>query len=204
MAAEKKHLFLRKRCRKERGQALAELMTILIAICFVLLGVILFSVVGVNGVKNAISARKEADHNMSEGIAKASGRQISYWANIGNGEGDSLQFTADDLSVSGNSASGTVYRDELVATDGSFDVNVLAANRKGEFFEYFDLAVSRLFFHAASLTSGSARISDVMSDPKLRDVRRALARFGIGAKIDIEDTVYMPDIYSEKKETGEK
>ena len=77
MAAEKKHLSLYRRCRSERGQALAELMTILIAICFVLLGVILLAVVGVNGVKNAVSARKEADHNMSEGIAKASGRQIS-------------------------------------------------------------------------------------------------------------------------------
>lgn len=203
MAAERKNIFFTRRCCNRRGQALTELVAILIAICFVLLGVILFSVVGVNGVQNVIAARKEADHNMSEGVSKASGKQISHWSNIDNGEGDSMQFTADDFATGGYSASGSTYRDELVSTDGSFDINAHAANRKGEHFEYFDLAVSRLFFFAASLTSGSARIRDVMSDSGLKDVRRALERFGLSTKIDIEDTVYMPDIYSEKKEKTE-
>lgn len=192
-AGKKNAVFSRK---KEKGQALTELVVILIGICFVLLGVILFSVVGVNGVQNVLAARREADHNMSEGIMKTAGKQISHWVNIEKNQGDGMQFTADDLAVSGYSADGSVFRRELVSSDGSMDISSLAAGKKSDHYTHFDFATVRLFFLAAALTSGSARINDIMSDSKLKDVHIALKKFGLSSKIDIEDTVYMPDIYS--------
>ena len=70
----------------QRGQAFTELAAILIAICVLLLSVILFSVTGIRGVKNVILARENADKNLDEGIASGSGKQISHWINIGNGQ----------------------------------------------------------------------------------------------------------------------
>lgn len=179
-----------------RGQALTELMVILVAICIVLLSAILFSVTGIRGVKNVISAREEADRRVVNQTAASSGTQISYWANIEGLQGDGLQFTADDIAVTGGGTESGVYRKELVTTNGELDMTYLAAQKNEKHFRNFDLAAVRIFFQAADLTSGSAQIHDVLDDKKLYDVKNAMKKFGISTDIRIEDRVYMPKIYS--------
>lgn len=178
-----------------RGQALTELVISLIAICVVLLAVILFSVAGVQGVKNVIAAREEADSNFANGRASGSGQYISYWENISGQNGDGMQFTADDTAMSGTIAPGGVFRDELVTSDGNVNMADIVAHKKEAHYDAFDLATVRIFLHAARLTSGSAQINDVLDDKDLYDVKYAIKRFGVAGKITIKDSVYMPSIY---------
>lgn len=182
--------------RSCRGQALTELVTILVGICVVLLSVILFSVVGIKGVKNVISAREEADRNLASGTASNSGRQISHWINIDNMQGDGMHFTADDEAVTGGSVDAGIYRRELISSDGSMDLGYLATSGGNRNFKPFDLAVSSIFFKAANLTSGASEISDVMEDQKLYDVKKAMQKFNISTVISINDRIFMPNVYS--------
>ena len=183
----------RKDCR---GQAFTELAAVLVAICVVLLAGIFFSVVGVRGVKNVIAAREEADRNLASGTMSESGKQISHWVNIEGSQGDGLQFTADDSPVQGGGADGGIYRGELVTTDGQLDASSLAAKETAVCYKSFDLASANLFFNAAQLTGGSAKILDVMSDEKLYDVKTAMRKFGTGSQIDLHDTVFLPNVYA--------
>ncbi len=183
----------RKNCR---GQALTELVTILVGICVVLLAMILFSVTGIKGVRNAIEAREEADRNLASGTASDNGRQISHWINIDNYQGDGMHFTADDKAITGGAADSGVYRRELVSSDGSMDLGYLAGAKGNKNLQTFDLAITNIFFKAANLTSGSARISDVLGDQKLYDVKKAMQKFHISTDIEIHDLVYMPNVYS--------
>lgn len=180
----------------QRGQAFTELAAILIAICVLLLSVILFSVTGIRGVKNVILARENADKNLDEGIASGSGKQISHWINIGNGQGDSMHFTSDDLSVTGSGTDGGVFRSELSSTDGKMDIPLLSAGEQEAYYRAFDLAAVRVFFHAAKLTSGSATESNVLGDEKLYDAKNAMKKFSISTNIRIHDVVYMPNVYA--------
>ncbi|MBP5182715.1 MAG: hypothetical protein J6331_06790 [Lentisphaeria bacterium] len=180
-----------------RGQAFTELAAVLIAICVVLLAGIFFSVVGIRGVKNVISAREEADRRLASGtVASNSAAQISHWVNIDGSQGDGLQFTADDTPVRGGGGDGNLFRDELTTTDGTLDMASLSSRETAAYYKSFDLAVVNLFLNAANLTGGSAEILDVMSDKKLYDVKTAMKKFGTGSQIDIRDTVFLPNVYA--------
>ena len=54
-------LYQRKRWKKERGQALAELAAGLIALCAVIIGVLAIALVGMEGIRNTIKTRQTAD-----------------------------------------------------------------------------------------------------------------------------------------------
>lgn len=193
-----KKLLLRKNFSFSSGQALTELVICLVAICVVLLAVILFSVAGVQGVKNVIEARENADTNYANKRRVTNSRQISYWENIDGLNGDGMQFTSDDTPISGAGASGSLFKDELVTSDGNLNVISIASKSNEAHYDAFDLAVVRVFLNAAQLTSGSAQIDDVLDNKYLYDTKHAIKRFGVAGKITIKDSVYMPVIYESK------
>lgn len=183
-----------------RGQAITELMACLIGVCFVVLGMLFVSVAGSKGVRNILTARKDAERNMVSGMGASGAGSISIWYNIESGQGDGLHFTADDTSFPGNAGSSGLYRKELVSSgEVHLDVPFLAAGRKNENYIPFSVVESnQLFLQAADLKEGKASETDPLGSRHLHDLKLAMRRLGIGTNITIEDKLYLPGIPSKK------
>ena len=79
---------MRKR-KSERGQALAELIISMVGLCAVMIGLMVVAVLGMSGIRNAITAREKADKNSISGIENGfplpenggpPGRAVMFWS----------------------------------------------------------------------------------------------------------------------------
>ena len=186
---------VKKHCR---GQAVTEMMACLVGICFVVLGMFFVSIVGSKGVRNILDARKDAESNIVHGSGSASGQSIGVWYNIEGGQGDGLYFTADDSSIRGNAGNAALFRNELISTQGDFDIPSLAGKLKTENYAPFSMENNPLFLRAADLKEGSSILSDPLGEKNLFDLKRAMQKFGLGTRITIQDKLYLPDISETK------
>lgn len=178
---------MRKR-KSERGQALGELTISMIAMCAVAIGILMIACLGMNGIRNAISAREKADHYSFRGHLNGSPQNISTWS-AGN---DGLPFTNDDTPVRGSSPNPDDFLGELTDNTGEFKTARLAQTEYAEHAFESKVLESNLFLSAAGLTLVEEVISDPLSLYRHFDAARILRALGFTSVFTLRDFIAMP------------
>ncbi len=176
------------RCSKnERGQAIAELTAGLIGICFVIIGLLMITMLGITGVRNVIQARSLADQYSASGQVTGSPRHITSWT-----DPDGLPFTADDTPQTLSFPNAVTFTEELTDNTGMFQTAMLADTTYAQEALESRFVESNLFVSAANLTAGEVTVTDPLSQYKNFDAKRILSQLGLTSDFSIVDTVYMP------------
>ena len=180
-------LYQRKRWKKERGQALAELAAGLIALCAVIIGVLAIALVGMEGIRNTIKTRQTADQYSMNRIKTGNPEHITSWV-----DPDQLLFTNDDYPRVNNFPDATEYTSEMISTDKTFrldslsTVKYIAHNIPNRYIE------SRLFLSAADLTVARKQNNDPLEKYYFFDAQRILKALGLPTFFTIKDEIAMP------------
>ncbi len=178
---------MRKR-KSERGQALGELTISLIGLCAVMIGMLTIACLGMNGIRNTIAARGQADKFSFSGIEKGSPDNISTWK-YGS---DGIPFTNDDHQVRGSSPNSEIFLGELTDNSGIFKTGQLAQTRYAEHAIESKVLESDLLLSAAGLTQAEKVIEDPLSLYQHFDAVRILRALGMPTAFTIKDQICMP------------
>ncbi len=178
---------MRKR-KSERGQALGELTISLVGLCAVMIGMLTIACLGMNGIRNTIAARGEADQSSFKGIENGSPDNISTWK-YGS---DGLPFTNDDHKLRGSSPNSEIFLGELTDNTGSFRTGQLAQTQYAEHALESKVLESDLFLSAAGLTQAEKIIEDPLSLYEHFDAVRILRALGLPSVFTIKDKISMP------------
>ncbi|OGV35393.1 MAG: hypothetical protein A2020_06580 [Lentisphaerae bacterium GWF2_45_14] len=188
---------MRKERKGQSGQAIAELITGILAIATVFLGMLFVSAMGLGNIENLISARSSADLTAcSEESSGNSGAVSLVGWNTGN---DGLYFTPDDEQLGGGEGDGVSFVNQLVSESPEYDLsNSVSVGTSNYTSPFCDLDVDPLFVNAGGLVSASATDSDPLGSRGLSDLKGAF-QFLVESDLDISlsETVYMPSIYYE-------
>jgi hypothetical protein len=180
---------MKKKRKYEKGQAVAELTIALIAIMAVFVGLLCVSALGIENIKNLITARGGADRNSYNGvIGSDSGQSIIEW-NYGS---DELYFTADDVPSAGSSEDGGYFAQQLDNDSTDFgDPVIFGGSTLSTNFNV--LEATELFLWAAVMTSHESSQDDPLGERNLEDVRGIFGSLmGYDLDFGLEETVYMP------------
>lgn len=177
-----------RKAKSERGQALGELTISLIGLCAVMIGMLTVACLGMNGVRNTIAAREEADHYSFNSIKNGSPDHISTWEKGADG----IPFTNDDNQIQGASPNSEIFLGTLTDNTGTFKTAQLAETRYAE--QAFEARVveSELLLSAANLTQAEKIISDPLSLYRHFDAARILRSLGFPSRFSIRDQISMP------------
>jgi len=178
---------MRKR-KSEQGQALGELTISLVGLCAVMVGMLTIACLGMNGVRNTIAARTQADQFSFRGIENGSPDNISTWKNGSDG----IPFTNDDVSLRGSSPNSEIFLGELTDNTGAFRTGQLAKTSYSEHAIESKVIESDLFLSSAKLTQAEKTIADPLSLYRHFDAARVLRALGFPSVFIIRDKISMP------------
>ena len=175
--------------KSEHGQAIGELMISLIGLCAVMAGILMISALGMQGVRNTIRVREDADQYSARGFESSSGRQhIDTWK-YGT---DQLPFTNDDAVVNGTGPDPTIFLGELTDNTRTFKTSQLAQTDYAQHAIESQVIESNLFLSAAHLTTASNTVNDPLKLYGHFNAGRVLRAFGITSNFNLKDSVSMP------------
>ena len=178
---------MRKR-KSERGQALAELIISLVGLCAVTIGLMVVAVLGMSGIRNAITAREKADKNSISGIENGSMENIATWQ---DGQ-DRLTFTNDDVRKSGTAPNSEIFLGELKDNTGSFSTAMLSRTQYAENAFESKVIESDIFLSAARLTMAREVITDPLKLYNHFDAARVMRALGFPSNFTLIDSISMP------------
>ena len=163
--------------RRERGQAVIELLIAMIALLVALAAILQISVTGHESIRNMAEARGDADSNAKNDVGAFTGGTIGTWE---DGD-DALRYTADDEGTAPVFYGLEDYEAELT---GGFDVTSLDA------LGFYDELSPQLIPSSIGLSSvvyeGEASRT-VEIEPALRSLL-----FMTVDEIQLNDKIYMP------------
>ena len=178
---------MRKR-KSERGQALAELIISMVGLCAVTIGLMVVAVLGMSGIRTAITARERADKNSISGIENGSAQNIATWQNGSDG----LTFTNDDVRKNGSAPNSEIFLGELKDNTGTFSTAMLSKTDYSEHAFESKVIESDIFLSAARLTMSR----EVVTDPLLLynhfDAARVMRALGFTSTFTLIDSISMP------------
>ena len=178
---------MRKR-KSERGQAMAELIIGMVGLCAVTIGLMVVAVLGMSGIRNAISAREKADKNSISGIENNTAQNIATWQDGPDG----LTFTNDDVCKNGTAPNSDIFLGELKDNTGSFSTSMMSKTEYSEHAFESKVIDSDIFLSAARLTT----VREVVTDPLLLykhfDAARIMRALGFTSNFTLIDSISMP------------
>ena len=159
--------------KNERGQALAELTASLIGMCFIMIGVLAVSGLGMVGVRNAIATREQVDQYSLQGEKHGEGRLKSVGGDVEPGP----------------------FLEELKSNSGDFATYKLASRDYSEQMLNTRVSETNLFLSAADLTLERKVQTDPLAVFQHFDAERILRALGVispGFSFFIVDRLVMP------------
>ena len=188
---------MRNRRTGQSGQAIAELVAGLLALCAAFLGMLFVAGLGLSNIENLIKAKSSADlMACKEQASGTSGAQSLIGWNCGS---DELYFTADDSPIVGGGEDSSSFVGEMVSSDPAYDLTEPVTIGETSYTSPFsNLELSSFFVNSAGLVSGTESDGDPLDSRGLNDLKGAFeALLGTKPDITLTETVYMPSLYYE-------
>lgn len=170
----------------QRGQAISELVVGLLGLSFVMIGVLVVALLGMQGIRNTIDARSLADEYSLKGNQKGNARFIVSWKNS-----PYVSFGSNDHATRGNLSDPGAFTEELTDNKGAFHTHYLGT--KAPYAENpFQLIESSLMVDGANLTFGTAIQENVLQKYKHFDAESILRSLGFPSGFVLREDICMP------------